>query len=191
MTTPFRTSIKRSLVVRPVLGGTRIFILLLMMTAGLFTSADAHARTAAPAHPAIHLPTRMLDARQQQQRETISVNRSMNVRGGPGLDHPVVRTLSRGQRVTLGPRNADGWSALYEGASTRPAGYVFRASENLRAQAPRADAPRAQGPRTEASTQRARPAPSGASARCRDGTYSYSRNRRGTCSHHGGVREWL
>ncbi|MBL1149781.1 MAG: DUF3761 domain-containing protein [Armatimonadetes bacterium] len=25
---------------------------------------------------------------------------------------------------------------------------------------------------------------------CRDGTYSYSANRQGTCSHHGGVLEW-
>jgi uncharacterized protein YraI len=33
--------------------------------------------------------------------------------------------------------------------------------------------------------------PEGASARCRDGTYSFSRSRRGTCSHHGGVAEWL
>lgn len=33
--------------------------------------------------------------------------------------------------------------------------------------------------------------PAGASARCRDGTYSFSQNRRGTCSHHGGVAEWL
>jgi hypothetical protein len=33
--------------------------------------------------------------------------------------------------------------------------------------------------------------PSGASAKCRDGTYSYSQNRRGTCSRHGGVSEWL
>ena len=33
--------------------------------------------------------------------------------------------------------------------------------------------------------------PDGASARCRDGTYSFSRSRRGTCSHHGGVAEWL
>ncbi len=31
----------------------------------------------------------------------------------------------------------------------------------------------------------------GATAICRDGSYSYSRNRRGTCSHHGGVRQWL
>jgi hypothetical protein len=33
--------------------------------------------------------------------------------------------------------------------------------------------------------------PAGASARCRDGTYSFSQSRRGTCSHHGGVGEWL
>lgn len=33
--------------------------------------------------------------------------------------------------------------------------------------------------------------PSGASARCYDGTYSFSQSRRGTCSHHGGVEEWL
>jgi uncharacterized protein YraI len=33
--------------------------------------------------------------------------------------------------------------------------------------------------------------PAGATALCRDGTYSFSRNRRGTCSHHGGVAKWL
>jgi hypothetical protein len=32
--------------------------------------------------------------------------------------------------------------------------------------------------------------PSGATARCGDGTYSYSQNRSGTCSHHGGVTQW-
>ena len=34
-------------------------------------------------------------------------------------------------------------------------------------------------------------APRGATARCVDGTYSFSQNRRGTCSHHGGVAKWL
>lgn len=31
----------------------------------------------------------------------------------------------------------------------------------------------------------------GPSARCRDGTLSYSQHRQGTCSHHGGVLTWL
>ena len=33
--------------------------------------------------------------------------------------------------------------------------------------------------------------PKGATAQCRDGTYSLSKSRRGTCSHHGGVASWL
>jgi len=33
--------------------------------------------------------------------------------------------------------------------------------------------------------------PQGATAQCRDGTYSFSKSRRGTCSHHGGVANWL
>ncbi len=34
-------------------------------------------------------------------------------------------------------------------------------------------------------------APAGASAQCEDGTYSFSQSRRGTCSGHGGVAQWL
>ena len=30
-----------------------------------------------------------------------------------------------------------------------------------------------------------------ATATCQDGTTSYSAHRRGTCSHHGGVKTWL
>ena len=33
--------------------------------------------------------------------------------------------------------------------------------------------------------------PPGATAQCRDGTFSFSQSRRGTCSHHGGVARWL
>ena len=30
-----------------------------------------------------------------------------------------------------------------------------------------------------------------ATALCNDGTYSYSKHRQGTCSHHGGVKRWI
>jgi len=33
--------------------------------------------------------------------------------------------------------------------------------------------------------------PAGATAQCRDGTYSFSQSRRGTCSHPAGVARWL
>jgi serine/threonine-protein kinase len=31
----------------------------------------------------------------------------------------------------------------------------------------------------------------GVTAICKDGTYSYSAHRSGTCSHHGGVSQWV
>ena len=33
--------------------------------------------------------------------------------------------------------------------------------------------------------------PAGATARCGDGTWSFSQHHSGTCSHHGGVLTWL
>ncbi len=33
--------------------------------------------------------------------------------------------------------------------------------------------------------------PAGATAQCKDGSYSFSKHRRGTCSGHGGVASWL
>lgn len=51
----------------------------------------------------------------------------------------------------------------------------------------------AQRPAQRTAPARTAPQPSersGASALCRDGTLSYSQNRRGTCSHHGGVAQW-
>jgi hypothetical protein len=33
--------------------------------------------------------------------------------------------------------------------------------------------------------------PTGATAKCKDGTYSKSKHHSGTCSSHGGVAEWL
>jgi hypothetical protein len=35
------------------------------------------------------------------------------------------------------------------------------------------------------------PAPTGATAKCKDGTYSFSKTHSGSCSHHGGVANWL
>ena len=44
---------------------------------------------------------------------------------------------------------------------------------------------------TVCSPETAATAPSGATAKCTDGTYSFSQSRSGTCSHHGGVSSWL
>jgi hypothetical protein len=41
------------------------------------------------------------------------------------------------------------------------------------------------------SPTRAPKAPAGATAKCRDSSYSFSEHASGTCSHHGGVAVWI
>ena len=59
------------------------------------------------------------------------------------------------------------------------------------ASAPRAESqPRGRAPAREMTSPRSETA-SQPSARCKDGSLSYSQHRSGTCSRHGGVGEWL
>jgi hypothetical protein len=44
---------------------------------------------------------------------------------------------------------------------------------------------------TVCSPEQSSTVPAGATAQCVDGTYSFSQSRSGTCSHHGGVAQWL
>ena len=47
------------------------------------------------------------------------------------------------------------------------------------------------GSSTNTTTSTGSTTSSGPSAQCRDGSYSYSQHRSGTCSHHGGVDRWI
>ncbi len=46
------------------------------------------------------------------------------------------------------------------------------------------------GPATNAEVTPTPTPPPGPTALCNDGTWSYSQHRSGTCSHHGGVKQW-
>src|SRR5579884_3192360 len=41
------------------------------------------------------------------------------------------------------------------------------------------------------SPERSNAVPAGATAPCKDGSYSFSKHHSGTCNHHGGVARWL
>jgi hypothetical protein len=68
-------------------------------------------------------------------RDDFYVHGSMNVRPQPNKHAAVVRTLSRGDQVTLGPKDANGWAPRFD-YSGRQTGYVYRASDLVRTQAP-------------------------------------------------------
>ena len=116
-----------------------------------------------------------------------------NLRIQSNVNSTVIEIIPRGERVYVVGDLADGWSQVIYNYKV---GYVH--TSNLISE----------GNRTYTSTTRVRyyiksagrrvqsptyypSAPRGATARCVDGTYSFSRNRRGTCSHHGGVAQWL
>ena len=137
------------------------------------------------------------------------VTANLNLRYGPGTGYEIITTLPKGTLVTIDEDCDCKWVPVeYCGFI----GYI--STKYLSSKAPRktlkrerqrlpyqhityslsrsgirhytnADGYQVQSPTYYSSV------PTGATALCRDGTYSFSRNRRGTCSHHGGVARWL
>ncbi len=117
---------------------------------------------------------------------------SVRLREKPFPTARAVAVLPHGTAVRL-HTCSQGWCSV---AASKLAGYTLE--EFLTARAPERATSEGRGyinsqgewvpsPTRTADSQ----PPAGATAHCRDGTFSFSRTRRGTCSHHGGVAEWL
>jgi hypothetical protein len=104
---------------------------------------------------------------------------------------------ARGGPITYSPRSGgvtcgDGTaSAGGQGACSHHGGIAAAAPAPAPAPTTTRTLPPMSAPRSAPTPSRMGQVPAGASAQCRDGTYSYSKNRRGTCSHHGGVATWM
>ena len=139
------------------------------------------------------------------------VTANLNMRYGPGTDYAVIGIIPKGTAVTIDEDCDCKWIPIeYCGYI----GYVF--TRYLSSKSPEKNVSKketvsytyspsttyniyrskvryytnAEGYRVQSPTYY-NSTPAGATALCRDGTYSFSRNRRGTCSHHGGVARWL
>jgi Protein of unknown function (DUF3761) len=104
-------------------------------------------------------------------RETVYAQRTVRVHSGAGDEFPVVRTLTRGERVVAGPRDSKRWTQLFD-TGGQPIGYAYVSGGNLTHELPRDS--------TQAAT-----------AICGDGTLSYSKHRSGTCARHDSVATWI
>jgi uncharacterized protein DUF3761/SH3 domain-containing protein len=127
--------------------------------------------------------------------QSVYTTARLRLREAPAVSSSIVATVPRGKRISLFSCS-EGWcQASYNFLS----GYVSQSylSSTAPIAAPRASRnghgyinSRGEWMPSPTWTADGRP-PAGASARCRDGSYSFSRSRRGTCSHHGGVAMWL
>lgn len=137
------------------------------------------------------------------------VTANLNLRYGPGTNYEIITTLPKGTLVTIEEDCDCKWvpveycgyigyiSTKYLSGKAQhkkiKKGSRLYPTQEISYNVPRSgvrhytnvDGYRVQSPTYYNS------APAGATALCRDGTYSFSRNRRGTCSHHGGVARWL
>lgn len=68
-------------------------------------------------------------------RDVFYIHGPLNVRSEPNKDAALVRTLYRGDRVELGPKDDRGWAPYVDYAGLK-VGYVYRASDNARTYAP-------------------------------------------------------
>jgi hypothetical protein len=120
-------------------GVVGFFMLVLAGMCSDATTPDTPYAGYTPAHreSSTGYPSSDNDVAYTGRRDDLYVHGSMNVRSEPNKDAAVVRTLSRGDRVTLGTKDANGWAPLFD-YSGRQTGFVYRASDLVRTQAPAA-----------------------------------------------------
>ena len=133
------------------------------------------------------------------QTTTKVVSANLNLRADAGTNSAVVTVIPKGTLVTIEKEcNCEWIPVRYQGK----VGYVnskylfnYNGNGSITNSAGNAGSQvkyytNSAGQKVQSPT-RYNSAPAGATALCRDGTYSFSRNSRGTCSHHGGVAKWL
>jgi uncharacterized protein YraI len=132
-----------------------------------------------------------------------------NLREGPGMTYSSLLELEKGDALNLQGRRSGAWYNVIHIRSGK-VGWIHGNSIKLlepetitSTTQPKPEYPTPKPSSTPAVMPTALPetsstrrpvlsdtAPSGVTAQCRDGTYSYSQHRQGTCSHHGGVAQW-
>lgn len=158
----------------------------------------------------VHASTSTVPVQENSTTVTAIVKaRKANLRDRPTASATVVTTVNRGDLLSLTSLKPTGpWYQIRE-TNTGSQGWIHGNTIDLlqTAATDSASTTQAQRPRRASAPTSGRSyinvdgirvkspvftdsKPEGASARCRDGSYSFSLHRRGTCSHHGGVAEW-
>lgn len=121
---------------------------------------------------------------------------AVNLRSESRISDNVLGVIPKGETVEVTACDS-GWCLVEYGGYT---GYVSQkllqtgSPQEITTSRPTATSPvhyytNSRGNQVQSPTQYSS-RPSGASAQCADGSYSFSQSRRGTCSHHGGVSVW-
>lgn len=146
--------------------------------------------------PIRETPKTLVSQPSSSSKSAMVITENANLRDTPNSAGTVIQTVAEGESVEVLKQKGAWFYVLSNGQKGWMHGNTIR-YENSAAETstePETDfsTPKPSSP-SSVSKKRTEPEinNSGATARCRDGTLSYSRNRRGTCSHHGGVAVWF
>ncbi len=132
--------------------------------------------------------------------QMLQVSSTVNLRTSPEIKKNIICEVPKGATVSvIDATTYEGWTKIsYNNHSgyvrsnflseipNNSGNYSYTGHQNNKVK----HYTNSQGKRTQSPTYYSS-APAGATAECNDGTYSFSASRRGTCSHHGGVKRWL
>jgi uncharacterized protein YraI len=127
-------------------------------------------------------------ANAQTQSSVTTVN--LNLRTSADIKSKVIDVIPSGTEVTLFGSSNESWSLVLYDGKVGWARSIYLRPIHDKSSGSVTYYTNSRGERVQSPTHYSS-APRGATARCVDGTYSFSKSRRGTCSHHGGVAEWL
>lgn len=133
------------------------------------------------------------EAYAQSSSRTAWTTAPLRLREAPSTESEVITTLAEGVRITVFAC-ADGWCRARNGGDEGfvASRYLTFSDPGVRSRSGGDGYRNSRGEWVPSPTHtRDGQPPAGASAQCRDGTYSFSRSRSGTCSGHGGVSRWL
>ena len=118
------------------------------------------------------------------------VTANLNLRTGPGTSYSIATTIPKGTSIEIDEDCSCTWIPVrYLGNVGYVCAKYISDTPVAQPQSPVRYYTNTYGNRVQSPT-RYSSRPNGATALCRDGTYSFSQSRRGTCSHHGGVSRW-
>lgn len=130
-------------------------------------------------------------------QDVVTTTASINLREGSSQNASVLTVIPQGEKLEVQNCQSEWCETSYNGQTGYVNHHYLKYPQGTEIKVPEATATspvkyytNSKGNTIQSPTQYDKQ-PAGATAQCRDGSYSFSQNHRGTCSHHGGVSRWL
>lgn len=130
------------------------------------------------------------DTKPENEKSALVITKNANLRESADNNSEIIQTIGGGEEIRVIRQKGAWFYVLYSGQKGWMHGNTIKYKNAVPSKLPENSTATVSRPDAVYKAPERSVNPTGATARCRDGTLSYSAHRRGTCSHHGGVAVW-